>query len=32
MLVDKFNQYLKENREKYHSLFLTNYRNSVNGF
>ena len=27
-LVDKFNAYLNEEREKYHSLFLTNYRES----
>ena len=25
-LVEKFNEYLKINREKYNSLFLTNYR------
>lgn len=27
-LVDKMNKYIKENREKYNSLFLTNYRES----
>jgi len=27
-LVDKFNAYLNDEREKYHSLFLTNYRES----
>ena len=27
-LVDKFNTYLEREREKYHSLFLTNYRES----
>ena len=27
-LVDKMNNYIKENREKYNSLFLTNYRES----
>jgi hypothetical protein len=27
-LVDKFNSYLNDEREKYHSLFLTNYRES----
>jgi len=27
-LVDKMNKYIKEQREKYHSLFLTNYRES----
>ena len=27
-LVEKFNTYLEEQREKYHSLFLTNYRES----
>lgn len=27
-LVDKFNQFLNEKREKYHSLFLANYRES----
>ena len=27
-LVDKMNQYIKENRTKYNSLFLTNYRES----
>jgi hypothetical protein len=27
-LVNQFNVFLKENREKYHSLFLTNYRES----
>jgi len=26
ILVDNFNEYLKINREKYNSLFLTNYR------
>ena len=26
ILVEKFNEYLKINREKYNSLFLTNYR------
>jgi hypothetical protein len=28
ILVDKFNKYLNEQREKYNSLFLTNYRES----
>ena len=28
ILVDKFNKYLNEKREKYNSLFLTNYRES----
>lgn len=28
ILVDKFNDFMKKNREKYHSLFLTNYRES----
>ena len=27
-LVEKFNNYFNEYREKYHSLFLTNYRES----
>lgn len=27
-LVEKFNNYIKRKREKYHSLFLTNYRES----
>lgn len=27
-LIDKFNKFLLENRNKYHSLFLTNYRES----
>ncbi len=27
-LIDKFNSFLEENRTKYHSLFLTNYRES----
>ncbi len=27
-LVEKFNDFMKKNREKYHSLFLTNYRES----
>jgi hypothetical protein len=25
-VVDKFNEFLNKNREKYNSLFLTNYR------
>jgi hypothetical protein len=28
ILIEKFNRFLNENREKYHSLFLTNYRES----
>lgn len=28
ILVDKMNNYIKENREKYNSLFLSNYRDS----
>ena len=28
ILVDKMNEYIKEQREKYNSLFLTNYRES----
>ncbi len=28
ILVNKFNKYLNDKREKYHSLFLTNYRES----
>jgi hypothetical protein len=27
-LVEKFNNFLRVKREKYHSLFLTNYRES----
>jgi hypothetical protein len=30
ILVEKFNNYLNEYRTKYHSLFLTNYRDSSN--
>jgi hypothetical protein len=30
MLVDRFNEYLELMRDKYHSLFLTNYRESKN--
>jgi hypothetical protein len=29
LLISKFNKYIKDNRVKYHSLFLTNYRESV---
>lgn len=29
-LIEKFNEYLNDNREKYNSLFLANYRNSNN--
>jgi hypothetical protein len=32
ILVDKFNKYLNEERTKYNSLFLTNYRESKNEF
>ena len=32
ILVSKFNELLNENREKYHSLFLSNYRESKKGF
>ena len=28
ILVDKFNEFINEQRQKYHSLFLTNYRES----
>ena len=28
LLIEKFNNYLNEHRDKYHSLFLTNYRES----
>ena len=32
LLVQNFNDFISENRKKYHSLFLTNYRESKNGF
>lgn len=32
MLATKFNAFMNINREKYHSLFLTNYRESKDGF
>ena len=31
-LATRFNEFMRENRTKYHSLFLTNYRESKNGF
>ena len=32
LLAQKFNDFISKNRKKYHSLFLTNYRESKNGF
>ena len=32
ILSSKFNKFIRENRVKYHSLFLTNYRESKQGF
>lgn len=31
-LATRFNEFMRENRANYHSLFLTNYRESKNGF